>query len=320
MFLIQRDIFPWDLAILLLLALSMSTAIAAVCWFRRKGRKHFVAGLLVGFLGFFGFLGFLTVVYGSFIEPHLLTVTRHTVDFPSSQKLRITVISDLHLGPYKGEAFAKRVVRAVNRTLPDVVLIAGDLLFTEEADPQQLYGLRGIRAPLGTFAIIGNHDLGYSNVTGQRQSRADIVHAMLESMGMTVLRNESTVLHMPTGDLAIVGVDDPLWQEYSLEEAMREVPAGVPTILLSHSPDVILHPRSSAAQLIVAGHTHGGQIRLPFIGPVAMIPDRVGNDFDQGLFANDDDTTLAITRGVGESGPRARLFAVPEIMVLETER
>jgi hypothetical protein len=204
MFLLQKDIFGWDLAILMLLALTLSITILCGRWFLRSRNKSALSVLIVGLLGLFGAVGFIAVAYGSFIEPRLITVTPYSVRFPASQKLRIAVVSDLHLGPYKGEEFAKKIVREINRTLPDLVLLGGDFLFTDDASPQAIYGLRGIRAPLGTFAVIGNHDLGYSNLYGQRKPRVDAVQTVLESIGITVLRNESKVLRMPTDRKSVV--------------------------------------------------------------------------------------------------------------------
>jgi predicted MPP superfamily phosphohydrolase len=89
-----------------------------------------------------------------------------------------------------------------------------------------------------------------------------------------------------------------------------------PTILLAHNPDVILDEESTAANLVIAAHTHGGQIRLPFLGSLAPIPTKLGRAFDRGWFSLQEGRALFITTGVGESGVRARLFVPPQIDVL----
>ena len=94
-----------------------------------------------------------------------------------------------------------------------------------------------------------------------------------------------------------------------MQKALPKPQHKAPIIMLAHDPSVILENHARYPHLIVSGHTHGGQIRLPFIGPIGRLPTQLGRKYDQGLFAVDKDTTLAITRGVGESGARARLFA-----------
>ena len=89
----------------------------------------------------------------------------------------------------------------------------------------------------------------------------------------------------------------------------------MPIILIAHNPDAILYSNADRADLVIAGHTHGGQIRLPWIGSIARIPTILGNDYDKGLFEYGDQQ-LFITSGVSETGPRARLFNPPVISVL----
>ena len=107
--------------------------------------------------------------------------------------------------------------------------------------------------------------------------------------------------------------------EDNIGAALDGIADDLPIILLSHNPSVINQNDSLQADLIVSGHTHGGQIRLPGIGPLGGVPTDIDQKYDQGTFAINNHTTLAITRGLGESSPRARLFAWPEILLLETK-
>ncbi len=323
MFLLEPDIFVWDLAILLLISGGLMLFFLSRLWIKRNPLPC-IGKLLVGLLGIVGLLGSLLTIYGSFIEPQILVTTRATVSFPFSQPLRIAVISDLHVGPYTGKAFIQRVVDRVNNTLPDMVLIAGDFLFTPESSQEGLDPLSELRAPLGVFAVMGNHDMGrYQTLTGKKkvlEDKTDELSALLTRERIIVLQNQSQLITLPQGTIAIAGVDD-LWSDKAdLGATLKGIPDDVPVILLTHNPDIILDPRSHRASLIVAGHTHGGQFRLPFIGAIAPIPTRTGKKYDQGVFLIDKKTTLAITRGIGETLARARLFAWPEVMVLETQR
>jgi predicted MPP superfamily phosphohydrolase len=318
MFLFEPTGRLWDLAILLLLETSFCVALCCLLVRRLlpKARRR-TRGLFLC-LEWAGIAAFLVVFYGSFIEPHILVVTRHQAAFPA--QLTVAVISDLHVGPYKGASFVKRVVSQTDALHPDLILLAGDFVFTESANRSlmsDLEPLRALHAPLGVFAVLGNHDLGHTE--GDEIDRSRSIEQALLSMDVHILRNTHETLTLPDGTrVALAGVDDPVGsQMYRTSRALSGIPAAMPVILLSHSPDVALDPASRRAQLIVAGHTHGGQIRLPFLGPILPIPDRLGNAYDQGIFRIGTGSLLAITRGAGESSVRARLLAWPEVMLLK---
>ncbi len=325
MFLLSPIIFPWDLAILLMMAGGLCISIMCIVWLKRNSFATLSHKFFVGLLGTVGTLGLIIVFYGSFIEPQIIVVTHHTVHFPIDESLKIAVIADTHVGPYKNAAFLERAVRTINAQLPDLVIMPGDFLYDENTDITALAPLAKLRAPLGVFAVIGNHDAGHflsvlvnHHVPYEERDRSDEVEAYLEQLGITVLRNESYILNLAHGKMAVAGTDDVWSASHSLSGALMDVPDDMPLILASHNPDIILNTDSHRAELIISGHTHGGQIRLPFIGPVPPMPDRLGRAYDQGLFFVDTDTTLAITRGIGETLARARLLAWPEVMVLET--
>lgn len=320
MFLLHRDIFAWDLAILLMLTFSL--CILFVSWTRIHGTRASAGSKFFAVLtGLCAFVGFCTVTYGSFIEPRMLTKTTYDIAFPVARPLRIVVLSDLHIGPYKGSAYLRKAVRTANNALPDIIILTGDYFFTPYGDTEDLAPLDDLRASLGVFAVLGNHDVGQSRTLAalghpQGSRRLELLETF-DRMGITVLENDSQILRTSMGDIAVAGVGDAWARMMDVGKALTDLPSDIPLILAAHSPDVILDPRARRAQIIVAGHTHGGQIRLPFIGPVPPIPTRVGQAYDQGLFPLDQDTTLAITRGIGESSARARLFAPPEIMIIE---
>jgi predicted MPP superfamily phosphohydrolase len=269
-----------------------------------------------------GALFSLFLFYARFIEPFWIIVTKHRVPFPVAG-LRIAVIGDFHVGPHKRDHFVRKAVQRTNRLKPDLVLLVGDFLYDEHADVEHLEPLRQLHARLGVFAVTGNHDSGSHHVPRGSHyrsplDRTDDLDSYLTTLGIRFLRNASVTVGHGDTSFAVAGVDD-LWMESSdLRKTLAGVKKNDACLLLSHQPDVILDPASHRADLIVSGHTHGGQMRLPWWGSLSHMPQRLNKNFDRGIFAVGKGTVLAITHGIGETFVPLRLFARPEIMVLET--
>lgn len=251
----------------------------------------------------------VTIFWGSFVEPRLLMVREETVAVSSAPQrtLRAAVVSDIHAGPYKGKGWVSEVVEAVNAEHPDVVFLVGDSISNSPADALALEPLRGLVAPMGVYAVTGNHDY--------EDGAAEYVAATLETLGVRMLRDSS--VRIADGKIVLVGVND-LWNGGNIYRAVSGLRAEDTIILLAHNPDAVLDPETAVVDLVVAGHTHGGQIRLPFWGSVPHIPTDLGNTYDKGLFVYNGEQ-LYITAGVSETGTRARLFNPPEISVLNIE-
>lgn len=264
----------------------------------------------------------LLLFYARFIEPFWIAVTRHRVAFPVAG-LRIAVIGDFHVGPHKRDRFVHKAAQRVNGLKPDLVLLVGDFLYDEHADVEHLEPLRHLHARLGVFAVTGNHDSGSHHVPGNKhyvgpRDRTGDLDTFLGSLGIRFLRNASVTVGHGDEAIVIAGVDD-LWMESSdLRKSLAGVKKGDACLLLSHQPDVILDPASHRADLIVSGHTHGGQMRLPWVGSLSHTPQRLNKNFDRGIFSVGKGTTLAITHGIGETFVPLRFLTRPEIMVLET--
>ena len=254
-------------------------------------------------------IGWVTIFYGSFIEPRLLVVRQTEIALSAhpTETITVAVVSDLHLGPYKQADWAERVVETVMREHPDLILLAGDYIALDPSEAAMLAPLKALDAPLGVFAVTGNHDYedGGSRVIIDALEQADVV----------VLENERTTIRVGDRTLTLVGVSD-VWNDGNAYRAMAGVAPEDTVVLLVHNPDVVLSPNADLADLVVAGHTHGGQIRLPFLGPVPEIPDALGRAYDRGLFGYGAQQ-LFITSGVGETGPRARLFNPPVVDLLQ---
>jgi uncharacterized protein len=304
----------WDAAIVLLIALPTLVAIhggdllGGSAWVRAIRTAAAICALLVA--------------YGSFVEPRLLRVRKQRVALPVGAPLRLAVAADFHVGPYKGAGFVERVVAHINALKPDVILLPGDFIEGITSTMADLSPLKELRAPLGIFATLGNHDSGEMLTLLEHKplkliDRSAEVTETLRALGVTVLRNERVILRHGDRQIAIAGADDAWMDSCDLKKTLADIPPAAPTILLAHNPDVIEDDESRMADLIICGHTHGGQFRLPLIGPIVPIPNRVGRKYDWGLFKLENGTRMIVTCGVGESLCRARLFCPPEVVLVE---
>ncbi|MEK7523405.1 MAG: metallophosphoesterase [Patescibacteria group bacterium] len=270
-------------------------------------------------------LAWLVIFYGSFIEPRLLLVAREEIKLGSAptETLSVALISDLHVGPYKKADYIEKVVAKTLSLKPDIILLAGDFVYDNQNQTEYLAPLKKLQAPYGVFAIMGNHDYGdHEVVTGAPADvRASTVRSTLTSMGIKILINEGVKIHKGSKDIFLLGTDELWTKRANIEQALEsfhlnKIPH--PSILVTHNPDLVIQAQSEEIDLVLAGHTHGGQIRLPFLGSVPPIPDELGRKYDRGLFAFGK-TQLFITSGAGEMGPRARLLVPPEVALLEVK-
>jgi uncharacterized protein len=254
--------------------------------------------------------------WAGWIEPRrLVTVRRtlHLAHWPADlDGLRAGVMSDLHARvPHTGLAAIARTVARLNDERPDVMLLLGDLL-----DATPILGSRlapelvarelaELRSPLGTIAVLGNHDWRRS---GDGMWRA------LTAAGITVLENRAVELTVPRGSFFVAGVADLRNRRPDLPAALAAVPPDRPVLLLAHDPDVFPFVPDRVA-LTLAGHTHGGQLAIPRLRRPA-IPSRYGERYARGHIV-EHGRQLFVTSGVGTSGPPVRALAPPEVVVLE---
>lgn len=264
-----------------------------------RGRHVIVAALLV--------IVWSTVFYGSFIETRKLDVVRSDIVLGEEGKpLRIALLSDTHFGMFRHADWAQKLVETVNAQEPDVIVLAGDLV-SNVAGMTAFTLFAGFESTYGTYAVLGNTDY--------RVGAVDVRHR-IESYGIEVLTNESVSLDVEGTSVRLIGIDDMWYGIPNWDQAIAEVEDDAVTIVASHNPDAAPVAEFYGMDLVLAGHTHGGQIRLPYIGSIAKLPITIDQHFDEGLF-NFGPTQLFITSGTGESGTRARLFNPPEIAILD---
>jgi predicted MPP superfamily phosphohydrolase len=251
--------------------------------------------------------------YAFCVEPASLRLVRHDVTLdhaPDLRGLRIAVISDLHAGaPFIDEAKIARVVAMTNAARPDLILLTGDLnahIYGSRGMPidQVIANLKPLSAPLGVYAVIGNHD---------RWEGAGRVMDLLKHANMPALENEHRLLRTPRGAFYLVGIGDAEKRADDPELALSGVPAGADALCFTHSPDSF--PRlPKACVLTIAGHTHGGQVNLPLLGPMVVLS-RYGQRYAAGL-VREDGKTLFVSTGIGTSILPVRLGVPPEIVLL----
>lgn len=295
----------WVFDLIIAFMLIGGGAVLIELFAKRKARSFWLTWVL----GATVVVAWLLVFYGSFLEPHALAVAETDIDLSDGEErgsVRVVFLSDIHVGPYKHENWVNRVVDEVNGIEADMVLIAGDFVSNNTKEVEKLAPIAGIRHK--TWAILGNHDF-------EKGNDVDTIAETLQGWGVNMIRNASVPVEADGYRFNLVGVDD-LWYTADTETALNEADPDLMTLMLVHNPDFILDERAHEADLVLAGHTHGGQIRIPGWGPLPPLPTKLGAAYDRGLFGFGNHNLLFITQGVGETGPRARLFAPPTIDIL----
>jgi predicted MPP superfamily phosphohydrolase len=223
--------------------------------------------------------------------------------------LRVLHLSDLHL--QRSDGLAQQLPALLAKVPHDLIVYTGDLIDTDDDLPRLGALLARLPRRPPAFAVLGNHD---HRPFGRAHGANDVarLRRLLSAAGIHVLANTAQPLF--DGGLAIAGVDDPATNRDDLSAALAGLPPGVCCLVLAHSPDVLLRLGTHRPALILAGHTHGGQIRLPGIGALLTMSN-VPRRFTMGpaMFAG---VPLFVSRGIGYSGVAVRLFCPPEVALL----
>jgi predicted MPP superfamily phosphohydrolase len=235
-------------------------------------------------------------------------VTRHQVPWRGSRRLRIVQLTDLHVGPTTPRTVLTRVARLVEELECDAVVLTGDyvnmsVLFVDRVT-------EFVRAlPKPCIATLGNHD---------HWTDPERVTAALRAGGAEVLRNESTAIDVRGERLVVVGVDDGCSGNANVARAFARVAAPETALVLSHFPNTALAIASTGAPLVLSGHTHAGQIDVPYA--TRAIAKITGNPYLQGFYRVGPKTEVYVNAGVGHSliGLRAGRTS-PEIAVFDLE-
>ena len=269
-----------------------------------RGAGYFLSGLLVVLAG-----------WGLWWEPASLSTREYELALPgwpaSARDLRIAVLADLHTGsPHNDLEKLQDIVQAANRAQPDLVLLAGDFVihgvvgghFIEPEASARV--LRSLQAPLGVYAVLGNHDWWFD---GARVWKA------LEAEGIPVLEDRAIPLMFHHTSIWLAGVSD-FWEAaHDVRRALSGVDETSPVIVVTHNPDVFPEIPGRVT-LTIAGHTHGGQVAVPGWGR-PVVPSQFGERYAIGHIV-EGGRHLFVSTGIGTSILPVRFRVPPEISIM----
>jgi len=252
-------------------------------------------------------------VWAFIIEPNRLMMRHEAVQIDSRPEalagLRIAVIADIHAGsPFINEQKLQRIVALTNEQKPDLIVILGDFVVRTSwhgthMEPEVIVqNLKGLQAPLGVFAVLGNHDWWED---GRRMWSA------LESAGIRVLENDVARVERNGSAFWLAGLGDFWTRPQRIHQTLAPIPEGQPIIALTHNPD-IFSSVPARVPLTLAGHTHGGQVNFPILGRIVLPSD---HRYAAG-FIREGGHQLFVTTGIGTSIFPVRFRVPPEIVIL----
>ncbi|MFN0111346.1 MAG: metallophosphoesterase [Blastocatellia bacterium] len=278
-----------------------------------KTERRWTRGKIIT-LTLFG-LATLLAVYAIFIEPDRLIVHREAIVLPSwpaeLRGMRIAAISDIHAGaPHIKLDKIRQLVELTNAQQPDLVLLPGDFVIQNVIggkfiEPIALAAeLKSLKAPLGVFAALGNHDWWYN---------APRIKQAFEEAGIRVLDNQTIRIEHNGKAFWLAGFADEWEGNPKVAETLQQINDDSPVIAFTHNPDLFPALPNRIA-LTIAGHTHGGQIALPLIGRL-VVPSKFKQRYAAGLVI-ESGKQLFVTTGVGTSIIPVRFGVTPEIALL----
>ena len=255
--------------------------------------------------------GGLTFISYLFFQLESVAVTKYMVqvkNLPSSfSGFTILHLTDLHSKEYGNNQ--KRLINLINRFEFDLVAVTGDMV--DQYNPEVFPAVRliqGLPKNKPVYFVSGNHDWWTENI---------ILEPLL-SEGVHIIENSNQKLTRGDQHVWIMGVDDPYLGKDNLDLALEGTGDLSPKLLLAHAPNIFSSAVQSKVDLVMAGHTHGGQVRLPFLGAIIAPGQGFFPEFDYGLFSSDN-TTMIINGGLGESVLPVRFFNRPEIVLITLE-
>lgn len=239
------------------------------------------------------------LIWAFVIEPNLIVVRHFKINSLNGKK--IVFASDFHIAKHDKKRLEK-IVTTINKQNPDLVLFGGDFIKGHNGEntmpiEEQIKIFQQIKATI--ISIIGNHDGWYNK---------EKVIRTLKNSGITVLVNEN----IKFGDITIAGVDDLQTGSPNLQKALRGCLGK--TILMTHNPDVYSN-LDKKVDLVLAGHVHGGQVRIPFVGAL-IAPSKFGTKFAQKHVFKETQNAMIVSRGLGTSIFPLRFCCFPEIIVI----
>lgn len=257
--------------------------------------------------------------YSRWLEPKWIETNYLQLPYTSLPRAfhlkKIVLFSDIHLDFHFGIHRLGQLIERIRKLKPDLICFTGDL-FHESVESHASSTIRLLsllEAPLGKWAVLGNHDY---------TAGAKDVERVLSSGGFTLLRNRSVTLEHGGSQIRIAGLDDALEGSPNLDfaladEGSREHDPAAFTLFLAHEPDLAEYAASYRVNLQLSGHSHGGQVRIPLVGPL-ILPD-LARRYPEGLYRIADEMYLYTNRGIGVSSYPVRFLCRPELTVITLE-
>jgi uncharacterized protein len=252
-------------------------------------------------------------IYAKRIEPSLLEINTVEIKHPlipnSFDEMKILQFSDTHLGFQYNVSQFRKLVTKINDLEPDLIVFTGDLLDEPNKFNQinQIVPLlTKLKSPLGKYCIFGNHDHGGYG--------SEIYRNIMETANFTILLNDSQAIEGNDGSkIYLIGIDDHMLGRPDLAVAQQHVPNNAFKILLSHAPDVADEAAKHQIPWQLSGHSHGGQVQIPFLG--ALITPPFAQNYPEGYYSigEDDPLSLYVNRGIGTTRLPFRFMAKPEL-------
>jgi hypothetical protein len=259
----------------------------------------------------------LLLGYAWLVEPNWIEVTRHQAWFktlpPEFDGLLVAHLSDLHIVTYGFRE--RRVLTLLANAKPDIILITGDFMSKRSdrtAIRRFLRDLQPLGSRFGVWAVLGTHEHVDRLAEG-----VDAMRTFFKEAEVALLVNEGGRLGRGLDTLSLIGVDDPYTGHDKLAEALKGLQRTPFAVLLTHSPEIFRKADLARFDLVLAGHTHGGQVRLPFIGAL-WLPEG-SEDYDYGWFSGMT-AKMFVTRGVGTSILPIRFLCRPEVALITLKR
>lgn len=250
-------------------------------------------------------------IYARYVEPHRLQTRRLSLVLPrlhpAFDGYRVVHLSDLHLDHHTHRAWLRGVMRRASAERPDLVAITGDFVQFDAPRfaPDLVPLLRELTPRDGVVAVLGNHD---------HDGGRDAVRAALGAAGVRELANDALTVCRGTAALHIAGVDCVWERRHRLDRVLRRLHPESAAVLLAHEPDFAdVSASTGRFDLQLSGHSHGGQVRLPLIGPPRLT--WLGEKYPDGLAAAGG-MLVYTNRGIGMLPPRVRFLCRPELTVL----